>query len=292
MADNRIFDGDFTTASAVGPIIPSYPVEGDTSAVLYRQDFMVDAQYYSRLALDTAHATISGAYLVDESTPQHYGGGIVQFTRTYAKIPNDRNEYETYSYTVPGIGYDDPLSFREWIASASTAAGSTTLTIDNPPHSFSTGDWVSIDYWVYDSGTGLFFLRQSSRDVNSSTSSTIVVDEITDTYTIARWNSVYLALVNRPPFQQAVMSTVTYKYYLPGVTSGITTVADIPILTPTLIESSDGVVVDTYTGTTTPSLSDYRTAVSGGDTIVVEPSTLRRYAGNIWERATRYITAI
>lgn len=292
MADNRIKDGDFTTASAVSATVPSYPIEGDTSAVLYSQDFVVDAQNYSRLSLDTAHGTISGAYLVDESAPREVGGGIIRFTRTYATIPGDRDEYETYSYTVPGIGYDDPLTFREWVVSASTAAGSTTLTLDNAPHSFSTGDWVSVDYWVYDSGTGLFFLRQSSRDINSTTSSTIVVDEITDSYSIARWNSVYLALVDRPPFQKTVMSTVSYKYYLPGVTVGISNPSDIPILTPTLIVSSDGVVVDTYSGTTTPSISSYRTAVSGGDTIVVEPSTLRRWRGNIWERSTRYITAI
>jgi hypothetical protein len=59
-----------------------------------------------------------------------------------------------------------------------------------------------------------------------------------------------------------------------------------------LIVDSTGNVTDSFGEFTTPSVVDYRALVRAKSLIVVEPSSLRRWTGNIFERATRYTIAI
>lgn len=96
-------DGTFTTATLHGNYRRSFPIEGDTTAQIIEQDFIIASGSFSPLALDTAHATVSSAKLVSEGPQSDIGGGLVQWTRTYATVPANRDEFETFSYTFPGL---------------------------------------------------------------------------------------------------------------------------------------------------------------------------------------------
>lgn len=95
-------DGTFTTATLHGPYRRSLPIVGDTTAQIIEQDFQIAYGSFSALALDTAHATVTSAYLVSETPPSEVGGGILQWTRVYATVPATRSDYESFSYRFPG----------------------------------------------------------------------------------------------------------------------------------------------------------------------------------------------
>jgi hypothetical protein len=95
-------DGTFTTATLCGAARLSFPFSGDVASYIVEQDFMVFFANFSAAALDSTHGTHTTAYLVGESALQDIGGGIARFTRTWAKIPATRTEYESFAYTFPG----------------------------------------------------------------------------------------------------------------------------------------------------------------------------------------------
>lgn len=79
--------GDFTVAAATSPLIPESPFtdEGDPTPYVYRQTFRQFIDNFEPLEIGTQIS--NGAYLVAESTPNDVGGGIGEWTRTYAKVP-------------------------------------------------------------------------------------------------------------------------------------------------------------------------------------------------------------
>lgn len=113
-------DGTFTTATLCSPYRITLPIERDITAKIVEQDFMVAYGSYTPLALDTAHATVGTAYLVRESSPTQVGNGIIQFTRVYATVPASRDEFESFSYTFPGLWSTDgnPPYNQYWTSGA------------------------------------------------------------------------------------------------------------------------------------------------------------------------------
>lgn len=95
-------DGDFTLASASGGKEKSFPFDGDSESFVSTQEFMQFYANWARLPLNSVDPDDPLAYLVAESPLQDLGGGIVKWSRTYARIPATRYEYESYAYTFPG----------------------------------------------------------------------------------------------------------------------------------------------------------------------------------------------
>ena len=93
----------------------------------------------------------------------------------------------------------------------------------------------------------------------------------------------------RDPYTKVVMSKLARAYYLPGVSVGITTVDDITVLTPTQIVDQYGRNTEFLSTLTTPTTSTYE--ATEGTWVVAEPSVVRRWMGNIYERTTRYVLA-
>lgn len=90
-----------TTAQPTGPKVFGW--DPDVEAKFFTQDFHVNASNFSALAWNST--VVEGAityYLVDESTPEDEGGGMVKWRRTYYQLPPDRSEFESivYNYTV------------------------------------------------------------------------------------------------------------------------------------------------------------------------------------------------
>lgn len=297
--DPRFYSGDFTTPVAVTPRRWEWPFPGDNDTVIYKQDFVVRFDRYARTPWDSPSPSRPDMYLTEETPLQVIGAGIGRFTRTYSMVPQPRfagtgsDEVQPFVATAPGIGYTDPLTYAYYIDSATHTATTTVLTITGGTHAFVENDWVGVSYWVRDPVTGLSFPRQAARLVQSVTTGTVTVERIRDGYPFYSWHQIYKNLANREPFQVVVPSWLARDYFLPGVTPGISTPADIPILQPTpIIDQSTGNRTDTITDQTNPSLDDYFESLSTGSLQIAEPSELQRWHGNIWERRTRYIPIV
>jgi hypothetical protein len=112
------------------------------------------------------------------------------------------------------------------------------------------------------------------------------------------WGINTTTVTGRDRFSKTVMSRIAFKYYIPGVDGGITTAADIPLIAAqTYIYGTTTNNVDfladspPFTAATVPSRTTYEGWITGATEIVVEPSIVRRWFGNIWERQTRYVKA-
>lgn len=99
-------DGLFTTARAVTLPVFSCPFadEGVNERLVLTQDFVVALEDFAPLALDTVHPDYGDYVLVGEGPQTDLGGGIVQWTRTYAKVPTDfTRPAGNYSYNFIGL---------------------------------------------------------------------------------------------------------------------------------------------------------------------------------------------
>lgn len=287
------YDGDFTVAEATSPRRKTFPFEGDIDSFWFEQDFVQTFADFTRLPLDVADEEIEHAYLVEETPLQELGIGIGRWTRVYSTIPNSRVEQETFAYTVPGIA-PDPFVFIHVISANSTVGSYTRLTIGAPNFDLAVGDPVIINYTALTTTPStMVFHRSVTRQVRAinSGAGTFDVDLITDVGTIT-YNIAYKSEKARRPLVKVVPSFLHFDYYLPGVSAGITTPADIPILQAAEIVLPTGDRTDSYSSITTPTLTAYRAAVVAQTQIVVEPSVIKRWRGNIYERVTRYVVTV
>lgn len=97
----KLYDGDFTKAVPIGPLIPSQDVE--TRAVLLSQKFLQQAAFWSPAPIGSAGPG-TGSFLTDETTPTPTGtAGLVEWTRNYAKKPPQ----------LPNIPQPDQHTYQE-----------------------------------------------------------------------------------------------------------------------------------------------------------------------------------
>lgn len=95
-------DGTWTTAS--GSLITlENPFPEVNQPYVLRQTFKQFLANYAPLDLNTAHATYTDYKLVEESALNNLGGGVVEWTRTYAKLPDAFDQFETTNYNFIGF---------------------------------------------------------------------------------------------------------------------------------------------------------------------------------------------
>ena len=95
--------GSFTVATACSLPEFSAPFPGINIVYLLTQEFMQYVNSYTALALDTPHPDFTDFLLVSEDKQRDMGGGIVRWTRTYAKFPQTYDQPSAFSYNF--IGY-------------------------------------------------------------------------------------------------------------------------------------------------------------------------------------------
>ncbi len=95
-------DGDFTIEKAWGAKRITFPFDGDSTSFYTEQDFTQDLSSFAALPLNTQDPDDPLSFLVAESPLQDMGGNVVRWTRTFARVPESRNEFETFAYTFPG----------------------------------------------------------------------------------------------------------------------------------------------------------------------------------------------
>lgn len=81
-----------------------YPIRQDLTAVIFVEDYCQRPEYFVPLALDTPHPVKVDAFLIAETNPRPMSsGGLVKFSRKYAKVPADRIEYTTANFSFPAF---------------------------------------------------------------------------------------------------------------------------------------------------------------------------------------------
>ena len=94
-----------------------YPFQGlgDTSGYIVERDYVQNGDYFSPLALDTADATYTSAFLFEETEPSPIGNGLVEWTRKYGTVPStfSYNTSESYSFIGYYDSYDTNSSYRD-----------------------------------------------------------------------------------------------------------------------------------------------------------------------------------
>lgn len=283
-------DGDLVTAVADGAKQWLRPFPDVSDDFIFRQKYYQLASQFIPTPLDDAHPTEQGFYLVAEDGIQPVQqSGVIEFHRTYSKIPEPRQVAVGYSWYRPAFSSSSPPGAALTINSAAVTNGNHVLSLAAATN-LAVDDLVLIQYNEFLPGVGTRTQTQR-RAIKALAGNDITVNLIAVAGTITQWLTVREVSPSRDATTISVPSEVEYDYFLPGVSPGITTVADIPRYDAFEGLASDGGFTNTLTETTEPTVAQYLTKIGNSERIIVESSTLKRWRGNIFERAVRYAPA-
>ena len=271
-----------------GPRSWERPFDDLTAELLFRENYIQTVESCITAALDTPHELYPDCYLVSEGQRENIGG-FYKWTRTYARIPASRQVFEGYSWLIPGIG-TGAIFAAQGISSATNAAGVTTLSCAGDTTA-AIGDSVSISYTFVDGVTGTQYGRNVIRTVLSGGGATLGVSIISEPGGTISYNSARKIEPGRPAEALEVGSSLQFDYYLPGVSVGVATPFDIPVIDELQIYDGDGIKVNLFAADTVPTTTEWRASIAAGEKVCVVASIVRRWQGNIFERSTRYCIA-
>lgn len=283
-------DGDWTVATVHGPKRWLRPFPESNAQIQFEQEYKQLFDYFEPLQLDTPHDDYPDFYLVAEGPLSGEGGGVVKWTRTYSKIPESRQLYGSYAWTIPGIGTQTTHTQRD-ISSSSTTGGMLTITASGSVGA-SAGDSVLVSYTFHETSTGYDYPRARLMTCVTGTSgSTVKVAAIMEPGGSVTLNTVVKAEPGRDPETLEVWSKLQVDYFLPGVTANVSTTADIPIINQLEIYDNTARKTASFTSTTSPTLAAWRAQIAAGELVCVVQSSIKPWIGNIYERSTRYCRA-
>lgn len=279
-----------TEALAIGPRRYLAPFPDVTRRFIFEEDYIVLRASYSSPTLDAPHSGVSGYYLVDETGPQPFGNSeVLKFTRTYSEVPPSRIIYESFDWYLPGVGSENPPGSLVNITDYSFNSNGTQLTLSADPGVI-IGDTVQASYTVQ-TPTGQVTRTVLRPVILDSSATDITVGLISEIYPIT-FQTLRKVDPGRNPEARAVSSEIHFDYFLPGLSAGIATPNSIGIIDDLEIYDATGRKTPSFTETTSPTRAEWAAKVASRERVVVERSVIRRWMGNIYERATRYATAI
>lgn len=94
-------DGNFDVAKSTGDRRWSAPLP-DNKLCMFEQTYMQLSRRFLPATLGTPDISFPDYFLVQESPTTDIGGGLCTWTRTYARVPDTRDEFETYVFKYPG----------------------------------------------------------------------------------------------------------------------------------------------------------------------------------------------
>lgn len=261
-----------------------------TSGITVSQSGILPFGGTGTLPLSSVHQTLLGFYLVEEKNWEKDRGGVYKFTRVYSQIPRTREEWQSYSWQVPGIGTTSSAFAQTTVSSMVNSGSITTITATS--HGLSTDDYALVQFNVVDTN-GNQYTRQRLMVVTVTGANTFTVPIIVDiSAPVSGTMACRKVEPGRDAETQVVNCKVVYDYFLPGVTAGISTPQDIPNLDPLYIMDNTGRKTNTLSGNTSPTTTQYKAYITAGTMLQIERSTLTRWRGNIWERVSRFTRAI
>jgi len=286
----------FTTATSVG--LPQYlePLPGATEFTGVRQKMWQVATYYTPPTLSTvATYFATTCYLTGDSSFQEVGGGVMEFTREYNRIPTARTVPNGSTlYQMVGLPAGTAGSLKTLTA---CSVSGNTATFTCTAHGYSVDDSIFLS--VKCTISGVQVVTGTNYRVNAVTTNTF--DVLGSAYFSSTLGYGYAVKVlpYRATKQVKTTSFMHYDYALPGVTSGITTYTDFtpekpfdPILTTTGQSVSDFAdLSNALSALTSPTATEYIAMIKAGNFIVAE-SNISNYKGSILERATLMVRAM
>lgn len=190
-------NGTWTTPQAVHGGVWSCPLPGQSGNIVLSQPYQIAATSWSAATIGAEHASDSTLYLCDESERVPIGAGMVQWSRTYAKLPAQHTEYETIIYTFPGFLSGGGIGDAYFEGRDPVTEPTTCKTV--------------FDYYLLASGT-------VSPPKYNTVEGMPIVAAFRPYWTGNTSNYTPLWLANNPPFTVASVPNVTD--YLTKVTNG------------------------------------------------------------------------
>jgi hypothetical protein len=287
----------FNVAVTVGLPVWDVVIPAQNDKVLFRQPFMQLAASYSPLPLNTAY-TAAGSYgvptgatyyLVGEEIFADQSGGMLQWERVYAKVPNSWSDGEEFAYTFPA--YLNTVSPGSDFAITSISESGTYYTISSGM-SFSAGDsvFVSVSF-VRDSVS--YYVGQYTKAAGGTSGTNVLVPAIFPG--TGSFGSVAGNMTTEVPYRSTeqsllITSQLVHDYALTSVTA---IDSKLPIISEFQPIDSTGAALqfNRLNTATKPTGDQYAAMVKNQVLIVGASSTRSRFYGNIFERVTRYIPA-
>ena len=257
-------DGNYSTPVVISTTPREYPfaANGDTASYVYTRRYLIEGEAYTRTAFGTVDPLEAGSYLVAESPLEWPPGRMATFTRTYAKIPANQVTYDSMVLTKPAPRKSAVFFVNKirTLTYATTAGG--TMVYSN--HFFSIGaslyvnrifgplktasasansganTRVTITGHGFNSSLDLVFRLLNDDGVNIALTGVdwAVVDANTIDILGINYGTIVVSaatyLRDYAPGTDRVRVKRTQRFYLPGVTPGITTPEDIPLPAPVL----------------------------------------------------------
>jgi hypothetical protein len=253
-----------TGAQAVG--IPKFaqPFSGDNTSYVLTQEWECLAENFSPLALNTAHPDYPTFLLANESPLQDLGNACVRWTRTYALVPNTRNDGSTITYNFIGyVGYE---GFVNTAPVAKKFVGRNRFQRTVPCR-------VQWDYFLL-----------SGNNVLNSAGSTVAT------------NPSGATVHDIPVILEQLYYTQQGQYisgvWTPDYPTGSAQDIAFGLATDFIVDIATWNSLFTTAYPTVPSRTQYQALVNAGSEIVAETSNLERWIGNIFSRATKYVIAL
>jgi hypothetical protein len=239
-------------------------------------------------ATGTCDVTLPTAYLVGQSEQRAADGGVVEYDRLFATVPGPWSEPEEFAFEFPGY-------LASAIGAANTISaitdGGTNYVISCTTTGISAGDsvYISVKYTrdsrVYNT---TFFTKATAVSAGVS----VTVGRVfggTGTFSSIT-GTIRAGAPGRLTAKSLVIgSRILHEYALSSAANVNT---DLPILDRFTPVDSTGNEVDVLSSgaATFPNSVDYAALIVNGGELVAE-SSQRRYLGNIYLRATRYVPA-
>lgn len=277
-------DGDYSAADSIS--LPEFesPIPGLSDEVLFTQRWTMSRNAYDAagpLALNTPHPVYPAYVLVEEGPRRDLSGGMVEFVRTYAKVPPSHSDPQDTNYSFIGT-----------TISAGGGGGIAPTLITRDRRQWKVKSKVQYNYFLVPS-------------VN-------ITDPITgDVYSINRPEDIEQILDMQYVFQNTVNGAL-----LGGIQLATDTLNVAGSALPTFPSSDQygtqiaDALQNGWNGTVTKIVLFPTSTLAGnplnsghmagtidtnntvlGGIIPAEPSSITRWKGNIYQRATRYVLA-
>lgn len=254
---DTLIDGNWIQPDTTGAPRFVYPfrVNGDKVSCYFDQDYLQiaasDALPFYPSPLSVPHPRLRDFYLIRETDPAFGIANVLAFTRTFSRVPTDQVTYSSQAITKPNvssIGVAD-ANFRNnnasvfygagyvylgyaWSIGSNQVFGPTAVTTSANSGGDTTLNWTAhgvTTQTLAARGTSWFIFTAGQYTVVDPNTITLLGVNLGTTVT-----SAGKLLRSYTPGTDRVGTKLTQMFYLPGVTAGITTPADITIPSPLL----------------------------------------------------------
>jgi hypothetical protein len=290
----------FNVATTIGNPVWEDAIPELNAKIVFNQPFMQLAVSYSPLALNTQYPAqgTSGVpasptyYLVGESGHSDKKAGLIEWNRTYARVPDPWSDTQEFAFTYPAFSIPITVGSTAAIVSISAQGSTTYYVISTTLTGVTVGDQVYISCSYVRSGA-TYGIAMAARAVLVSSGNYVCVpymlpgtgDFISESGTIQLFSAARAV-----PKTMIVSSRIQHDYAL---STAEQLESNLPLIDGFRPTDTVGNEVSTLsTGAATrPNSEAYQKWMISNAEIVAETSTRERWRGNIWVRKTRLVPA-